>query len=451
MYYMKIIILGAGKVGATLIKSFINEGHDVVILDIDADAVADRVNRFDINGVIGGGAERNALLEAGVEEADFLIACTSQDEVNILSCVIAKKLGAKHTIARVRDPQYFSEMDSVRDIIGLDWAFNPERQTALEIERLVKFPSAKSIESFASGKALMVEFDVLEGNPIIGKTIMEIGKEFKNNVLFGIIKRDGSAIIPKGDTKVNKGDVIYIIGAEIDIINFSKKLKIFKPRSKSCFIVGGGKVAYYLGKALLKDGIDVKILENDKERANFLSEELPKATILLGDGTDHSVLEEEGLKNADACVTLMGVDEQNVVVSLFAKMKGVAKVVTNVDRSIISSMVTQFGLDTVISPRKVIASHIVKHVRATEVKDGINNLYMLTKDVEAVEFTVKSSFEKKGIPLKSLNVKKNFLIGGIVREGEFVLPTGDTDLRENDRVIVVSKGEQINELRDILD
>ena len=448
---MKIIILGAGKVGATLIKSFINEGHDVVILDIDADAVADRVNRFDINGVIGGGAERNALLEAGVEEADFLIACTSQDEVNILSCVIAKKLGAKHTIARVRDPQYFSEMDSVRDIIGLDWAFNPERQTALEIERLVKFPSAKSIESFASGKALMVEFDVLEGNPIIGKTIMEIGKEFKNNVLFGIIKRDGSAIIPKGDTKVNKGDVIYIIGAEIDIINFSKKLKIFKPRSKSCFIVGGGKVAYYLGKALLKDGIDVKILENDKERANFLSEELPKATILLGDGTDHSVLEEEGLKNADACVTLMGVDEQNVIVSLFAKMKGVAKVVTNVDRSIISSMVTQFGLDTVISPRKVIASHIVKHVRATEVKDGINNLYMLTKDVEAVEFTVKSSFEKKGIPLKSLNVKKNFLIGGVVREGEFVLPTGDTDLRENDRVIVVSKGEQINELRDILD
>lgn len=448
---MKIIILGAGKVGATLIKSFINEGHDVVILDIDADAVADRVNRFDINGVIGGGAERNALLEAGVEEADFLIACTSQDEVNILSCVIAKKLGAKHTIARVRDPQYFSEMDSVKDIIGLDWAFNPERQTALEIERLVKFPSAKSIESFASGKALMVEFDVLEGNPIIGKTIMEIGKEFKNNVLFGIIKRDGSAIIPKGDTKVNKGDVIYIIGAEIDIINFSKKLKIFKPRSKSCFIVGGGKVAYYLGKALLKDGIDVKILENDKERANFLSEELPKATILLGDGTDHSVLEEEGLKNADACVTLMGVDEQNVIVSLFAKMKGVAKVVTNVDRSIISSMVTQFGLDTVISPRKVIASHIVKHVRATEVKDGINNLYMLTKDVEAVEFTVKSSFEKKGIPLKSLNVKKNFLIGGVVREGEFVLPTGDTDLRENDRVIVVSKGEQINELRDILD
>lgn len=448
---MKIIILGAGKVGATLIKSFINEGHDVVILDIDADAVADRVNRFDINGVIGGGAERNALLEAGVEEADFLIACTSQDEVNILSCVIAKKLGAKHTIARVRDPQYFSEMDSVRDIIGLDWAFNPERQTALEIERLVKFPSAKSIESFASGKALMVEFDVLEGNPIIGKNIMEIGKDFKNNVLFGIIKRDGSAIIPKGDTKVNKGDVIYIIGAEIDIINFSKKLKIFKPRSKSCFIVGGGKVAYYLGKALLKDGIDVKILENDKERANFLSEELPKATILLGDGTDHSVLEEEGLKNADACVTLMGVDEQNVIVSLFAKMKGVAKVVTNVDRSIISSMVTQFGLDTVISPRKVIASHIIKHVRATEVKDGINNLYMLTKDVEAVEFTVKSSFEKKGIPLKSLNVKKNFLIGGVVREGEFVLPTGDTDLRENDRVIVVSKGEQINELRDILD
>lgn len=449
---MDIIILGAGKIGTTLIESFIKEGHNIILVDVNPTSVEYCVNKYDINGVIGSGTERTSLTDAGVQTADFLIACTSTDEVNILSCVLAKKMGVKRTIARVRDPQYFNEIDTLRDFLGIDYAFNPELQTALEIERVIKFPSAKTVESFASGKALLVEFDIVKDNPIIGKSIMEICKEYKNNVLFGMVKKGEKVFIPKGDLVVEENDVLYIIGAEESIVNFSKKLKIFRPKSKSAFIVGGGKIAYYLAKRLLKAGVDVKIMEKEKNRCEFLSGELPNATILLGDGTDHNILEEEGLQNSDSCIMLTGMDEENVIISLFARMKGVEKIVTKVDRTIVSSMVKQFGLDTIISPKTVISSHIIKHVRETKLKDGeeINNLYMLHEGVEAAEFTVKDTFEKINIPLKNLNIKKDVLVGGIVRNDEFILPSGNTEIQARDRVIIVSKENQINELKDIL-
>ena len=392
------------------------------------------------------------MLDAGVDGADFLIACTSRDEVNILSCVLAKKLGAKHTIARVRDPQYFNEMENMREDLGLDLAFNPELQTALEIERVIKFPSAKSVESFASGKATMVEFDILPGNPIIGKSVMDICREYGNEVLFAMVKRGENVIIPKGDCIMEANDEVYIIGSEADIISFTKRLKIFKPKSRSAFIVGGGKIGYYLSKALIKDGVSVKIMESNVARCEELSQDLPSATILHGDGTDHNILEEEGLKNSDACITLTGMDEENVIISLFAKMKNVSKIVTKVDRAIISSMVEQFGLDTIVSPKMVIANQIVRFVRENQVKvgEGVNTLYMLNDGVEALEFTVKPSFEKVGVPLKNLKIKKNVLVGGIVRGEDFILPSGDTEFALSDRVILVSAEKQINELKDIL-
>ena len=450
---MKIIIIGAGKIGATLIENFVKEGHDVSLIDSSETAVTTHVNRFDINGVIGAGTERSVLLDAGVSYADVLVACTSKDEVNILSCVLSKKLGAKHTIARVRDPQYFNEMESLRKDLGLDLAFNPELQTALEIERVLKFPSAKSVESFAGGRATMVEFDILHNNPIIGKSIMEICREYGNDVLFAMVKRGEKVIIPKGDCVLYSGDVVYIIGSETDITDFTKRLRIFKPKAKSVFIIGGGKIAYYLAKELSEKGVAVKIMENNKTRCDELSEEIGNATILFGDGTDHSVLEEEGLKNSDACVTLTGIDEENVIISLFAKMQEVSKVVTKVDRLSIASMVKQFGLDTIISPKSVIANHIIKFVRENQVKsgDGINNLYVLNDKVEAIEFTVNSSFEKINVPLKSMRIKKNVLVGGIVRGEEFILPSGDTKFLPNDRVILVSAEKHVNELKDILE
>ncbi len=450
---MKIIIVGAGKIGATLIRTFIKEGHNVVLIDSSEVAVTDNVNRYDINGFIGGGTEKSVLIEAGVKEADFLIACTSKDEVNILSCVLAKKLGAKHTIARVRDPRYFNEIENIGEDLGLDLAFNPELQTAIEIERVVRFPSAKSVESFAGGKASMVEFDIVKGNPIIHKSIMEICREYGNEVLFAMVKRGDKVIIPRGELVVLENDVIYIIGDEEDIINFTKSLKIFKPKAKSAFIVGGGKICYYLASALIKSGVDVKILESNKERCEELSYNLSSATILCADGTDHAILEEEGIKASDVCVTLTGMDEENVIISLFAKTKNVAKIVTKVDRLSVASMVKQFGLDTIISPKSVIANQIVRFVRESQSKEGegLNNLYLLADGVEALEFTVKSSFEKLGVPLKELKIKKNILVAGVVREGEFILPTGDTCFNALDRVIIVSGEKQINEFKDILE
>ena len=448
---MKIIVVGAGKVGATLIENFVKERHDVVVVDSEEKQVDFIVNHYDANGIVGSGLERSVLLEAGAETADFLIACTSRDELNILCCVLAKKLGVKKTIARVRDPQLFAEIDSMREYLGLDLAFNPELQTALEISQVLKFPSAKSVDSFAEGKALMVEFDIGENNPIVGKSLMQISVEYGYKLLFCMIKRGDKVIIPRGDSTIEVNDAVYIIATESELAAFCKKLKIFKPRAKSVFIIGGGKIAYYLAKELLSGGVSVKILETDKARCEELSADLVGATVLFGDGTDQTILDEEGLKNSDGCVTLTGMDEENVIISLYAKQKSIDKIVTKVDRSSVAEMVKKLGLDTVLSPRTVITNRIIMFIRAaqTEFSEKIDSLYILNDKVEALEFTVGDEFERQSEPLSKLKIKKDVLVGGIVRNGEYIFPSGDACLHKGDKVIVVTTLKQIGGLSDI--
>jgi len=449
---MNFVIIGAGKVGETLIKHLIKENHDVVVVDIDGETVEGVVNRYDVKGIQGGCLERGVLLDAGVEQADFFIACTSRDEVNILCCVLAKKLGAKRTIARVRDPEYFKEMENMRDDLGLDMAFNPEYETAVEIEHALKFPSAVSVESFAHGKTTMTEFEICKGNPIIGRTLMTTIAEYGKKILVGMVTRGDNVYIPRGDFVIKEGDYIHIIGAEADIIAFCKKLKIFKPRAKNVFIVGGGKIAYYLAKNLIANKVDVKILENNIERANELSSELDRAIVLCGDGTDQDVLEEEGLKNNDAFISLTGMDEQNVIISLLAKQSGISKVVTKVDREPIYDMMEKLGLETVVSPKNVIANHIIRFVRAhqAEVDSGVNTLYKLHDKVEALEFTVTDSFTARGIQLKDIGIRRDVLIVGIVRNGEYILPVGDSILLSGDEVIIITTARQITDLSQVL-
>ena len=336
---MNLVIIGVGKVGQTLIENLINEKHDIVVVDIDAVKVSAAVNHYDVKGVVGSGLERRVLLDAGVDKADFVIASTNRDEMNILCCVLARKLGAKRTIARVRDPEYFKEMENMREDLGLDYFFNPELQTAMEIAQVLKFPSAKKVESFAGGRANMVEFSVTENNPLIGKTLMQISKEYGNKILIGMVERGKEAIIPRGDFIVNLGDCVHIIGAEQEIALFAKKLKIFKRKAKSVFIIGGGKIAYYLSKQISSIGTSVKIVEKDEQRAAELAEALPQSTVLCCDGTDHEALQEEKFKDSDALIALTGVDEENVIVSLYAKEQGVDKVVAKVDRPTIMNMV----------------------------------------------------------------------------------------------------------------
>ena len=449
---MNLVIIGVGKVGETLVANLINENHDIVVADIDGDKIQALVNRYDVNGVTGSALERGALLSAGVDKADFVIACTAQDEKNILACVLARKLGAKYTIARVRDPEYFKEMENMKEDLGLDYLFNPELQSANEIAQVLKFPSAKSVESFSDGKATMIEFDVAEDSPLIGKPLMDISKEYGNDFLFAMVQRGDEVFIPRGNFVLNCGDSVYMIASEIALQSFTKKIKMFKRSAKSVFIIGGGKIAYYLAKRLIDMGVSVKIVENNEQRANELSAGLTKATVLLFDGTDQEALEEEKLKDSDACVTLTGMDEENVIISLYAKGQGVGKVITKVDRPSISNMVAQLGLDTVVSPRNVTANHILRFVRAhqADTGSGINTLYKLHDKAEALEFTVSGGFSAIGIPLKELGVKNGILIGGIVRKGAFVLPTGSTELAVGDKVIVVTSIKNITDLSQIL-
>ncbi|MBR2160310.1 MAG: Trk system potassium transporter TrkA, partial [Clostridia bacterium] len=363
-----------------------------------------------------------------------------------------KKLGAKRTIARVRDPEYFKEVDGMKEDLGLDFAFNPELHTALEIAQQLKFPSARGVETFVKNRVTMAEYEIADGNPLIGKSLKDISGEFGNKVLIAVVQRGKEFFIPRGDFVINLGDLIHIIAKEAEINAFCKKTKLYKRRAKNIFIVGGGKITYYLALELIKSGLDVKIIENDEGRAQVLAGTLPKATVILGDGTDNALLDEENIKGADACVTLTGIDEENVIVSLYAKQKGVGKVITKIDRSSIVSMVERIGLDAVVSPKDIIANQIVSFVRAhqAETGNGINTLYKLDDKVEALVFTVRESFGKQGVPLKKLSIKRNVLIGGIVRGNEFVFPTGESCLLAGDRVIVVTAAKQVTDLTQIL-
>ena len=449
---MNIVIVGAGKVGETLIGNLVREKHDVAIVDSDYEIVKNIVDRYDVKGIVGGGLERNVLIDAGTEKADFFIACTSRDEMNILCCVLAKKIGAQRTIARVRDPEYFKEMENMRTDLGLDYSFNPELATAIEIAQVLKFPSALSVESFAGGRTRMAEFEITANNPLVGKNLQQISREYGKKILIGVVQRGEKIIIPHGDYIVESGDLIHIIGDEQEIVSFCKELKIFKRRAKSVFIIGGGKITYYLAQDLLNSGVSVKIVEKDEERAEELSELLPKATILIGDGTYQEVLDEENLKGNDACITLTGMDEENVMISLYAKSRKVDKTVTKIDRPSVLQLVSTLGLGTVVSPRNVIANHIVRFVRSfsSDKDEGADTLYKIGNRAEALEFTVVDGFKGINVPLKELTLKKSVLIGGIVRDNEFILPSGDSTLNVGDRVIVVSEEKQFTKLSQIL-
>ena len=441
-----------GKVGTTLVENFAEENHDLVAIDVNMKSVDKIVNRFDVRGLVGSGCEREVLIDAEVDKTDFFVACTSRDELNIICCILAKKLGAKHTVARVRDPEYFREMDNIKDVLGLDLAFNPEYRTAYEIANVLHFPSANSVETFSSTNVRMVEFEITEGNPIIGKSVMDIVKEYQCKLLFAVVKRGESVFIPRGDFVISQDDIVHIFASESEIAKFSKKLHIFKPRAKSVFIVGGGKIAYYLASLLIGKGFSVKILEKDQARCKELSETLPAATILCGDGTDQNVLKEEDLDNADACVTLTGVDEENVIISLYATQQNLGKVITKVDRHAIIKMVGSIGLDTVLCPRDIIANHIIRFVRAHQGDSdaGINTYYKIHGQVEVLEFTVTNSFSETGKTLRELLLKDGILIGGVIRKGEFILPGGDTSFLMGDKVLVVTAQKQITDLTQIL-
>ena len=448
---MNIIIIGVGKVGETLLQNFIRESHDVTIVDKDYKLVERLVNLYDVRGIVGSGLERDILEDASILEADVMLACTNRDELNILACVLAKKLGANYVIARVRDPECFNEIENLKDSLGLDLVFNPERRTAMEIADVLKFPSARNVESFASGKGIMAEFYVDKKSILNDMSIIDISKSMPSKVLFGLVVRDGKTFIPHGDYIFRAGDYVHLIGDEKGVSLFFKWIKIYKSRAKSVMLLGGGKVGFYLAQELIGNGVDVKIIESDQNRCQDLAQQLPKATVICGDGTDQDLLKEEGISNCDAFVALTGLDESNAMISLYANSLGVHKVITKVNGLSILNMAKGLGLETIVSPRIAIANHILKFIRThkTDKVGVINTYYKLNDKAEALEFLIDDKFKYLNIPLKTLSMRKESLIGGIVRGEDFILPSGDTTIQEGDKVIIVTGVKQITQLEQI--
>jgi len=398
---------------------------------------------------------KETLKEADIENTDLLIACTTNDETNVLCAILGKKLGVKHAITRVRDPKCFTEINNMKEELGIDLVFNPELRTAIDIANVLKFPSAKTVEKFGHGKAYMVEFEILKGNPIIGKTIIQISKEYLGKFLFGAVIRDGKVIIPRGDFVLKQNDRVSIVSSIKNAADFFKKIGVKTNRVKDTIIAGGGSTAYYLAKILLQTGVNVKILEKDTVRAEELCEMLPKATIINGDGTDNRLLLESGLSYAESFVSLINIDEENILLSLFAKsnMKESGKVITKINRIAYDKVISSLDLDSIIYPKNITAEYIVRFVRAkyNSIGSNIETMHLiLDGKAEALEFNIGKSASVCDIPLEKLSLRENLIVACINRNGKIIIPHGQDSIQESDTVIVVTTATGLTDIEDIL-
>ncbi len=450
---MQIIIVGCGNVGTTLAEQLSSEGHNIAVIDMNRQRLQNLSNSFDVMGINGNGVSFAVQKEAGVEQADLLIAVTGSDEVNLLCCLIAKKAGDCHTIARVRNPIYNLEINYIKEELGLSMVINPEFAAAVEMSRLLKLPSAITIDTFTKGRVEVVKYRVGEDSVLCDQSLQQIKSRLKTDILICTVERDGNVYIPGGNFIIRARDEISIIGTPQKTLAFFKKLGAVVTSAKNVMIIGGGKTAYYLSKQLMDMGIQIKIIELNKTRCNELIELLPKATIIQGDGTDRNLLMQEGLMQTDAFVAMTSVDEENIMLSLFAKSISKAKLITHVHRISYDEIIGSLDIGSVIYPRYLTAENIVKYVRAMDNSLGSNieTLYRLNDNrVEALEFCVKEDSPVIGIPLQDLKIKPNILICSINHKGMISVPGGQSVIRKGDMVIVVTTNTGLNDIKDIL-
>jgi len=451
---MKIIIIGDGKVGNKLARQLSEQDYDVVVIDNNVSTLRKSIDDLDINCVEGNGASSEILAEAGVSESDLVIACTSTDELNMLSCLIARKLGAKQTIARVRNPLYFQQMDLIKEDLGLSMSVNPDFSLSEEIVRILIFPAAIKLETFVKGRVELVELKIEEEGKLSGLSLIQVYKKYQIKILVCAVQRDNEVYIPDGSFVLAPGDKIHVAASRQEIKSFFKIIGKYRDKVKTVMICGGSKSAYYLSRNLLSIGMDVKIIEKNKERCYELSDMLPKARIIHGDAADHELLIEEGLDKVDAFLALTGMDEENIIMSIYAKTFQVPKIITKVNNDALLNMAEQLGLDCVISPKNIIANTITSYVRAMQnsySSSNVQTLYRLIDDrVEALEFIIREHMDFENIPLKSLKVRENTLIACIVRKRRIIIPGGNDVMKVGDSIIVITKNQRINKLSDIL-
>lgn len=450
---MQIIVVGCGNVGTTLTEQLSKEGHNITVVDTDSLKAESVANRFDVMGVVGNGASFTVQNEAGIEEADLLIAVTTSDELNLLCCLIARKAGCCNTIARVRNPIYNKEIAYIKEELGLSMIINPEYAAACEIARLLKFPSAIKVDTFAKGRVELMKCKIGEGSVLGGKPLTYISGGLKCDVLICSVERGEEVYIPSGNFELQEKDVISIIASSRKANEFFRKIGMTTNRIKNCMIIGGGETTYYLAKQLLPMGMEIKIIEQDKQRCNELSELLPQAMIIHGDGTERNLLYEEGMPQAHSFVSWTNLDEENIMLSLFAKSVSKAKTITKVHRIAYDEILDSMDLGSVLYPKHITAEYILQYVRAMQnsIGSNIETLYQLIEDkVEALEFRVHEKSELVGVPLKELRLKENLLIGCINRKGNIITPGGQDTIEVGDTVVVVTTSQGFHDLKDIL-
>ena len=451
---MKIIIVGNGKLGSTLAEQLIEEDHELTIIDTKSDVLESAVSSKDVQIVQGNGASYEIQMEAGVPRADLLIAVTNSDELNMLSCIMAKKLGVKYTIARVRNPEYSRQSQILRDELGLSMVINPDRSTAAEIVRNLRYSSAINLELFARGRTELIQLRVDADSPFAGKTLYQIGASTKTHFLICAVQRGDEVFIPTGNFRLEGGDFIHVTATPKDMQELFRSLGMARDKFKNAMIIGGGRITIYLASQLLDMGIHVTVIDKDEQRCRRLCEYLPKAMVIHGDGTDTDLLQEEGIGNKDLFLALTGMDEQNIIISMYAQSLGNMKVMTKVDHIKFPQLYQLTESNAVISPVHTTATQIIRFVRATanSLGSGIETLHKLVGGrIEAMEFIVRQNADYLDIKLRDLGqrLKPDVLIASIIRGGVSIIPNGDTTIQLHDHVVVVSKKSNMNDLRDI--
>lgn len=451
---MNIVIVGLGKVGGQLVQRLSGEtNYNITVIDIRENRLKDCVNTFDVIGVEGSGTSLDTLREAQVNNADVVIAVTGSDEMNLLTCLMAKKLGSASTIARVRNPEYSKEMHLLKEDFGISLVINPEHTAANQIARLLRFPSAVEVDTFAKGRVEILRFRISEGSPLDGIHVKDIHSTLNCDILVCGVEREDEAFIPNGDFEIHAGDFISIVGSIKNAAAFIKKIGLKTNRAKDAMIVGGGKIAVYLANNLIKSGIAVKVIEQNAARCEELCEIIPKATIINGDGTDNRLLLEEGIENAGSFVALTGIDEENVLLSLYAKTKTEGRVITKINKIDFGEVIDNIGLDTIIYPKDIVAEYIVRFVRAKNNSMGSNietMHYILDDKAEALEFAIGENSPVTGKTLESLKLKSGVLVACINRNGDIITPRGKDTIKSGDTVIVVTTDIGYKDISDIL-
>lgn len=452
---MEIVLIGAGRMGQGLAGRLIEEGHNLTVVDRGADKLEHISNYLDVMTLQGNGADYETLTEAGAGDADLLLAVTSDDAVNMLCCLTARKLGVKNTVARVRTMEYYRQLVFFKEELGLSLVFNPERDAAAEISRVLRIPSAAKVESFAKGRAEMVEFIITEDMPICGLKLMKMRDRYGSGILVSAVEHEGSVLIPRGSYTLSAGDSVHLVGAPAKMSAFFKAIGTYKRSVRDVMILGGGRISLYLGRELLDVGIRVKIIEEDPQHCEVIKEILPKAEVLLGDGTDPQLLEEEGVRTTDAFVALTGSDQNNIITSMFAARSGAGKVITKINQDVFRTMVGSHRLESFVTPTNIAADNIVQYVRAMQNSldaSGIESLHEIADGkAEVLEFMIRKDAPYLDKPIRSLNIRPDTLLAAIIRGNECIIPGGDDCVKLHDSVIAVTTRFGMQRFADIFE